>query len=247
MRVLIAILLLTSVAHGKHPYDSVCRVEAGGSGVMLFVEGGKGLVVTNAHVMPNKAETECYWPAVKARRKALVVGYHGNVDLCFMVVDDPPVPFVKTGIRDSHVIFTGFPHYDREHLHWQYGNFKRETLVQTYWENKPVPGMSGGAVFDRKDGDLCGITEAADDPNVGVGISDLALFMTSLQYKDPKTWVPDGSHVASYEPGEWTYAKPSKYVRTKVYRPERAPHWEVKPEPKPAPDYQLLELSRRSP
>ena len=219
------IAVLATTAQGKHPYDSVCRVEAGGSGVLIYANETQGLVVTNAHVMPDKAETVCYWPAVNAKRKALVVGYHPEVDLCFMVVDNPPVAKVKMGLRDSHVIFTGFPHYDRAHLHWQYGNFDHETLVQTFWINKPVPGMSGGGVFDRKDGDLCGITEAHDD-KYGVGVSDLALNMTAGPYEEPETWVPNGEHVKDYEPGDWVYAVPSKRVITKRYVPAKAPHWE---------------------
>lgn len=221
------VLLLVSPALGKHPYDSVCRVEAGGSGVMVYVEGDKGLVVTNAHVMPDKTETVCYWPAAKAKRKALVVGYHEEVDLCFMVVERPPVVAVKMGIRDSHVIFTGFPWYDRNNLHWQYGNFKSENMVQVFFENQPVPGMSGGAIFDRKDGDLCGITEAQKDGSkiIGVGVCDLALMLTANQYREAETWVPNSEHVKDYEPSDWVYAKPDKRRMTKRYVPSKAPHW----------------------
>ena len=224
---LLVVLLLVSPAEGKHPYDSVCRVEAGGSGVLVYANETHGLVVTNAHVMPDKTETVCYWPAVKAKRKAMVVGYHDEVDLCFMVIENPPVPLVKMGIRESHVIFTGFPHYDRAHLHWQYGNFVRETMVQVYFQNQPVPGMSGGAIFCRVDGDLCGITEAQSPDGLGVGVSGLALMMTAMQYEDAETWVPDGSHVEGYEPGDWVYAKPDKRRITKRYVPAKAPHWKV--------------------
>lgn len=222
------LFLLTTTATGEYPYDSVCRVEAGGSGVLIYVADGKGLVVTNAHVMPNKSETVCYWPAAKAKRKALVVGYHPEVDLCFMVIDKPPVAAAEIGIRDSHVVFTGFPHYDRNNLHWQYGNVVNEDTVKVFFQNQPVPGMSGGAIFDRKDGDLCGITEGqkGGSKTIGVGITDTALAFAANPYRDVETWVPDGSHVEDYEPDDWVYAKPDKRRITRKYN-DKAPHWET--------------------
>ena len=247
--IVVALAVCPLAANAAMPYDAVCRVEAGGSGVLIYVAEGKGLVVTNAHVMPDKTWTMVYWPTNKTKRKAQVVAYHPEVDLCYMVIEKPTLAPAKMGIRDSHVVFTGFPWYDRDNLHWQYGNVTKETMTQVHFQNQPVPGMSGGAIFDRKDGDLCGITEAQKDGSkvIGLGVSDVALLLTAADYEDPTTWVPDGSHVEGYEPGDWVYAKPDKRRITRKYT-NKAPHWKEKDEepnpdavaePEPTIEYQL--------
>lgn len=227
MRTLLAWILITNVAQAAMPYDAVARLSPpdatwGGSCVLIAVEDGKGLIVTNAHVTCGRDDWEAHWH--NGCRKAKVIGYFPDVDLSFLVVNDPPVPAVEVGVRDSHIVFAGYPHYERTKLHWQYGNVVAEDFYATKWRNMPVPGMSGGAVFDRADGDLCGLIRAAHE-GYGYGVSDLVLIVMASKYEKPSTWVPDGKACVE-DKKDWKYAKPSKVVITKDVEDEEPPTWE---------------------
>lgn len=220
------IILIPLVANGAMPYDAICRIDSqtgGGSGVLIQIRDGKGLIVTNAHVVSKSAEGQATWN--KQTRIFKVIKYIPDVDLAFLVVDDPPTKAATIGMRDTHIVFSGYPHYDRGRLHYQYGNFIEEDLVVCIWFNKPVPGMSGGAVFDRKDGDLCGIIKASipGNPHKGVGVSDISLIIYAWRM-EKEEWKPDSSYLVDDEE-EWNFAKPSRQWMTKIYD-ERAPHWE---------------------
>ena len=225
----VALAACPLVANAAMPYDAVGRLSPpgktwGGSCVLIYAKDGKGLIVTNAHVTCGRSDWVATWH--NGSRKAKVVAYLKDVDLSFLVVEDPPVPAAHLGMRDSHIVFAGYPHYERTKLHWQYGNVESEGLTRTRWVNKPVPGMSGGAVFDRKDGDLCGIVEASKD-NYGIGISDVTLIVFASKYEDPKTWVEDSAACLAdkLEPG--SLAKPSKTVVTKDADDVPPPVWEL--------------------
>lgn len=214
-------------AYAVMPYDAVARLSPpdvtwGGSCVLIRVGDDKGLIVTNAHVASGRDDWVAHWPA--GSRKAKVVKYLPDSDLCFLVVNDPPVQPVRLGIRDSHVVFTGYPHYEREHLHWQYGNVVKDDLMHTQWRNMPVPGMSGGGVFDRKDGDLCGLVKA-DKNGHGWGVSDVTLILMAADYEKPETWIPNGKECVA-DKREWSLAKPVKVVITKEVSDEDPPTWE---------------------
>lgn len=214
------LLLLVGVA----PYDAVGKLtppdkDHGGSCVLVFVEGPRGLVVSNAHVCAESDTFDAHFGCEK--RVAKTVAFYQEADLCFLVIDRPSVKPARLGVRDGNLVFTGYPHYDRCHLHWQHGLFLDETSALMMWKNMPVPGMSGGAVFDAEDGDLCGIVRAGDE-GIGYGISDLMLMQCAGKLRDPETWIPDDSHVKLKT--QWKYAKPSRRVITNVYNKD-APHW----------------------
>jgi len=191
---------------------------------MIMRRGNQGLIVSCGHVCGESDTFEAYWPSVNEKRVAKTVGVHHKEDLAFLVVDDPPVAPVKLGLRDSHIIFAGFPAYDRVGLHWQYGNVLNDVGYTCQWRNTVVPGMSGGAVFDRADGDLCGIVKAMNGA-YGFGVSDLALLITADKYTKEE-WIVDSSHVKEnldFGPGaEW----PEGVVVTKDYEEEEAPEFD---------------------
>lgn len=225
---MVALAACPLAANAAHPYDAVARLSPpdatwGGSCVLIAVEDGKGLIVTNAHVTCGRDDWEAHWH--NGCRKAKVIGYFPDVDLSFLVVDDPPVDAVEVGVRDSHIVFAGYPHYERTKLHWQYGNVEAEGLFVTRWKNMPVPGMSGGAVFDRKDGDLCGIVRAGSD-GTGWGVSDLTLVVYANKFANVEDWVPDAKACLA-DKREWKLAKPSKVVVTKDIEDEDPPVWET--------------------
>ena len=228
MRVVLIVLVLAASAHADMPYDAVGKVVLPGGGhgscVLIYTSDDKALVVTNAHVIAFHAEST----VVLARCKyaAKTVAYEPTVDLAFLVINKPPIKPVNLGPRDTHVVFTGYPHYDCCDLHWQYGNIVKEDLKRSTWRNGPVPGMSGGAVFDRKDGDLCGIVSWTDG-KYGGGVADEPLLLYAAKYKDPESWVPDASYIEGVEEGDWEYAKQRRRVVTKEYKTTKAPHWKV--------------------
>lgn len=216
--------LISVAVKGAAPYDAVGRLTPpgktwGGSCVLIYASGDRGLIVSNAHVCDDADTFEAHWG--KETRTAKTVAFYAEEDLCFLVIENPPVKPARLGIRDSNVVFTGYPHYDRDHLHWQKGTFVDENLRYVAWKNEAVPGMSGGAVFDQKDGDLCGIVEASKD-GYGFGVASVSLILNAWKHEDPKTWIPDGSHVNMKKPN-WKPAKPSKVIITKVYDEKTAP------------------------
>jgi len=213
-RALFILLLLASPAFAKYPYDSVGRTDAGGSAVLVEVQGTKGLVVTNAHVLTTQREMKVYWPAVKATRVCKPVFVDKDTDYALMVCDNPPVEPVKCNAptRNS-VIVAGFPYYEREHLHWQIGNVTSKTKYEVLYTNLPVPGMSGGAAFDLN-GQLVGIVKGHDEKH-GILVSAASIMVALKHYNDSRTWVPSYDHVE--KPRNWNYATPDGKKRTLRY------------------------------
>lgn len=228
---LVALAVSPLAAKAAHPYDAVARVSPpgkmwGGSGVLIYKADGKGIVVTNAHVTAGGDTYDIVW--AKQKRSATVVGFYPEYDLAYLIVEDPPVEPVKIGWRDTHIVFAGYPHYERDKLHWQYGNYIGEDFPCTRWQNAPVPGMSGGAVFDRKDGELCGIVRA-EDGSVGIGVCDMVLIVISHGYEDPAGWVANDEEAKEsrdYELAPGSLAKPKKRIVTKDIEDEEPPTWE---------------------
>lgn len=221
-RVLLLIFLFAGSAFGKYPYDSVARVSTGGSGTLVAVHEDKGLFITNAHVMSSKAEATLYWPAVMQSRKAYTVHVSDHFDIALLVVERPPVKPVPIYRRTSEAyVATGFPYYDRPFLHWQQGKITRDAGSVFIVSRLPVPGMSGGGVFDEH-GHLIAMVKGHND-DYGVLVDTSAIYSMVQRYKDPATWVKDGSHVKTHHKGKWNYAKQDGKVRTKKYDEETAP------------------------
>lgn len=230
VRSLLVVAFLASTCQAAHPYDSVGRIgppgksiDCGGSCVLVAKRGDEGLVVTSGHVCPRASTFEIYWPAVGETQAAKTVAVLKSPDLAFLVVHNPPVEAARVGLRDGNVVFTGFPAYDRANLHWQSGRVIYETHKELCWENSLVPGMSGGAVFDRVDGDLCGINRARMD-EYSFGVPDWTLMTNVIKYKK-KAWTPDDSHVAKKL--KYGISRPWKGdVVTNKYDPAKAPKLE---------------------
>lgn len=219
---LLAWLLLCSVANAAMPYDAVCRVDLGdkghGSGILVAVDNelGLGLVVTNAHVVAFDAFPKLVWKSETQR--GWVVTYRPDDDLALVVLRKPNVQPVRVGMRDSEgIIFCGYPHYDKQKLHWQYGHkVVDQNNGRTRWFRPPVPGMSGGGVFDRADGDLCGVVSWCKG-EYGGGVDDLTLFMLVRDYRDPTTWVANSDYLKDVKKTDWSYApKKNKVVTAPV-------------------------------
>lgn len=229
---MVALAACPLTANAAHPYDAVARVSPpgktwGGSGVLIYKSGDKGIVITNAHVTAGGDTYDIVWG--EETRTGVVVGFYPQYDLAYLIVEDPPVKPAKLGFRDSHVVFAGYPHYERTKLHWQYGNIEVEGFPETKWRNAPVPGMSGGAVFDRKDGDLCGIIRGCKDC-YGYGLSDVVVIGVSHKYEDPESWVAneeEAKESRDFELPEGSLAKPTKKVVTKDIEDEDPPVWEL--------------------
>jgi len=212
---ILILLLLSSTAFAKYPYDSVGRSDAGGSAVLIDAKGSKGLVITNAHVMTTLRSMKVYWPSAKATRVCTPIYVNKDADFALLVCDMPPVQSVKVGfpVRKS-VIATGFPYYERSHLHWQTGNIVLKSKNEILYNNRPVPGMSGGAAFDL-DGKWVGMIKGHDHTN-GVLVSTTgALGYALIKYRELETWIPNYDHVE--DPRDWEYAKQDGKRRTIRY------------------------------
>lgn len=214
------LLLFTSPVFAAYPYDAVGRVEAGGSGTMVYVEGNQGLVITNWHVVPTISETEVYWPAVNARRKCKTIWADKNLDLALLVCNNPPVKAAPHRAPvGNFFVSAGFPYYQRANLHWQASlglKLKENVLFLTA---QPVPGMSGGAAFDCG-GYLVGVVEAHNETD-GIVISGHAFVNSLAKFKDPKTWIPNADHVE--DPRDIDYAPQDGEIRTIRYNVKTAP------------------------
>lgn len=208
---ILILLLLASSAFAKYPYDSVGRTDAGGSAVLVEVKEGKGLIVTNAHVLTTQREMKVFWPATGETKVCKPVFVNKDADFALMVCDSPKVKPVKCHIPTrKSVIVAGFPYYERAYLHWQLGNIVSKNKYEIRYTHKPVPGMSGGAAFDIN-GRLVGIVKGHDDKQ-GILVSMEAI-MVAL--KRCQTWVPNYDHVE--KPRDWNYATPDGQKRTLRY------------------------------
>lgn len=220
IRALLLSLLLTLPVYGKYPYDSVGRVSAGGSCTLVYAANGKGIIITNAHVVSTISKTQAYWPAVKQKRLCKTIHVNFDYDLALLVCDKPPVqpvPYSRPG--GMMIVSTGFPYYERSALHWQVSTIQSVQDNSLRVSAKPVPGMSGGGAFDYE-GKLVAIVQGHDD-ECGWLISNQKLILTLAAYKDPKTWVPDASHVQ--DPKDFEIAEQDGQRRTIKYHENTAP------------------------
>jgi len=157
--ILFAALLFAGVASAAHPYDSACRVsiehgarQVGGSGVLIAVEGERGLVLTVKHVALRAGNpAKCNWAGQVCLGQVLAV--HPNADVALLVVTKPknvrPVPIARPSKETGPFVLVGFPGYDRKTMRYQVGDFaglSEKTLTVTC---RPEKGMSGGPTFDR--------------------------------------------------------------------------------------------------
>ncbi len=223
IRALLLAVLLTVPAFGKQPYDSVGRVKTGGSCTLVYSANGKGVVITNAHVVSTTSQTMVYWPSVNQKRVCKTIHVNFEYDLALLVCYNPPVkPVPYHGLYSMMVISTGFPYYDRGSLHWQASpvRYIKDSVLRV--STKPVPGMSGGGAFDHE-GYLVAVVEGYDKTH-GWLISNKKLILTIASYKDPKTWVPDASHVKA--PQDFDIATPDGQRRTIKYNENTAPNLE---------------------
>ena len=211
--------LICSPALAAHPYDSVARLSAGGSGTLVLARNGQGLVITNAHVVATVAETQVYWPAVEQTRTGKTVYVNYDLDLALLLVENPPVPVVKTSFpKKPSIVAAGYPYYDRQHLHWQSGMIHRHLMALSEVSARPVAGMSGGAVFSL-DGRMVGVVKS-ENPEYGYMISRHVL-NTVVQGHLHKKWTPDSSHLQ--EPQDYKFSKQNKHIRTLRYDERTAP------------------------
>jgi hypothetical protein len=185
---------------------------------MVISRGGKGLVITAGHVVPTVAQFKITWG--NQTRVAKVVAVVENHDLAIAVVDNPPVKGVGYAkLQGRMLVATGYPWHNRKKLHWQVGAVRpRMEKGFAVTMAKPEPGLSGGGCFDFT-GRLVAVVSGHDSGSgyMGYKVSELL-----DKYKDPKTWVPDDSHVK--EPVDYgPSAKPERPYRTIPYNQYTAP------------------------
>lgn len=159
-------LLLTPPLWAAWPYDACCNVTVppyGGSGTLVGVQDGRGLVITCAHVLEggDLGRITCRFPTATVRGRLL--GQQRSADLAAIEVTAPagirsPVQ-VRAATRDDRdLLLVGCPWYGNGRLYWMRGDvagfeghdvlLRSAQLVQS--------GYSGGAVLTRR-GELIGI------------------------------------------------------------------------------------------
>ncbi len=174
MRYLLTILFLLapSIATAAYPYDAVCEIDVrrpgsrrstGESGTIIAVSKTHALVLTCKHVVRSPGRrVKAYWPNVDggftSYGRSIDVGR--TQDIAAFICPRPPgvrPVYVRLPRRDSgpftNVGFPGAAHS----LQWQQGEYKGLSSSEFYFDGaSPVPGMSGGATFDRY-GNLVGV------------------------------------------------------------------------------------------
>ena len=233
MRILtfFALLLLTpSYLYGKMPYDAVCVLNranngGGGSGTLVAKIDGKGLILTEAHVIPTVTQIEATWPAFKTTRIAKPVYVSYAYDTALLVIDNPPCEPVSiaTAINKDEVLYsTGFPWYSRDKLHWQVGNLQKFEGFDAVITNRLAGGMSGGAVFNYR-GSLAGTCKALRGKDTtSIIVTSQILIPILMAYSDPETWRPVTNHLKDKK--YFKSAEREKTNLTEPYSDETAPN-----------------------
>ena len=152
-----------AVVFGAWPRDSVCSIScgnAGGSGTLVArSKDGHGLVISARHVFVGESgPTTCYWPAVKQKCKARILGMSSINDIAALDVPNCPDIKLPAGIvaakkSDGPFTAVGFPYYSRNEVRWTEGQFsnyenigdKRSMFVS---HQQVASGYSGGGRFN---------------------------------------------------------------------------------------------------
>lgn len=232
IRALIVFLLLGSVCEAKHPYDSVVRVNdksgGGGSGILIAVEGDKGLIATNAHVVGNDHQFRVHWTRQNQTRLGKTIHVDVENDFALLVVSKPPTAVVELAEEEElepgqPTFSAGYPYYDRAHLHWQPGMFYNYHNNHTWITSRPVPGMSGGALLTQQ-GKLIGVVRAVY-PTLGIAVNK-EVIQEALE-DHPAPWTPNKDHVRPpSKQHKFTFAERDNDRRSVRYAESTAPDLE---------------------
>lgn len=173
MRFLAILLLLVSTsAYGAWPYDACCNVSVppyGGSGTLVGVADGRGVVLTCAHVIEggNTKAITCQFPTFRSRGRLL--GRDTPNDLAAIeikVPDDIKTPVcVRPATReDTQLVIVGCPYYGNGKLYAMRARIAgfRGADALLAGEKLVVSGYSGGAVLTTG-GEFIGVVWGHDD------------------------------------------------------------------------------------
>ena len=168
---LIALVLFTSqvTAWGAYPYDSVAEIAApsgdggfsGGSATLIAVSENHALLLTCWHVVERAGNTiDVNWAATGEIGQGTVLRVDSEQDIALCVCNRPkglrPVPVTEPDkIKSGRLTNAGFPGLSGI-LEWQTGEIVSITDMRLFYTCRPVPGMSGGATFDKY-GNLVGV------------------------------------------------------------------------------------------
>jgi len=178
----IALLLLPTNLLAAYPYDSVAEVLVesgnhynGGSATLIAVSGDQALILSCKHVAEEAGrDIEVHWAATgeQSKGKVLLVGEDQDIAMC--ICPRPkgirPVPVTSAGVG-QYIVNAGFPGLTGT-LEWQQGKILTTGVSEMTYTCRPIPGMSGGATFDRYGNQVgviiaysldCGISSAGDD------------------------------------------------------------------------------------
>ena len=157
-----------SACFAAYPYDSVAELMVkhgnhynGGSGTLIAVSETQGLILTCKHVVEATGNTvKIHWSATGEISTGKVIKVGRNQDIALIVCPRPkgirPVPVVlPITNRSGPITNAGYPGV-KGVIEWQQGNIRSLTDTQLFYTCRPIPGMSGGATFDRH-GNLVGV------------------------------------------------------------------------------------------
>lgn len=173
MRYLLAIVFLLlwfCHAWGGHPYPYNTCVEvyngnAGGSGTLVGVKDGKGLVISCAHVFEgNNRSPKVRFSDSDTRLPAQLVGINPSLDLSALTIDAPKGCVSAKSVRaaeptDGTLTAIGYPWYSRGRSpHYTKGKYLEYRDNDVKFLAKPYvhSGFSGGGLF-APDGAMVGV------------------------------------------------------------------------------------------
>lgn len=185
-----------------YPYDSVAEITTphrgghnGGSCTLIAVSETKALVLSCQHVVLAAGKpVEISWRATGEVTQGTVIAVGANgLDIALCITDRPkdlrPVPLARANKDSSGVITNaGYPGLTGT-LEWQQGDIQEIDDDELYYSCRPIPGMSGGATFDKY-GNLIGVIVAYTmDGGISTSGADMTAFLQPYVNGKTSAWV----------------------------------------------------------
>lgn len=170
-------LCIANIVTAAAPYDAVCVVSvrhskkeaSGGSGVYVGNLDNSAVVLTCKHVAERVGD-RAILTFGKIQYEGTVAAVHPVLDAAFIVCSIPagvePAPFARELPSPDlePFVLCGYPGPDRSRLYYQIGRYLELNDQFLTVSCEPIPGMSGGACFNRQ-GEVTGLVAMYNDRN----------------------------------------------------------------------------------
>lgn len=169
-------LCIANIVTAAAPYDAVCLVrmtasdnQSGGSGVYVGILDGSAVILTCKHVAEKNGDGAIVTFG-KSQYEGIVAAVHPVLDCAVIVCTIPKGVEPASLARElpspdlEPFVLCGYPGPDRSRLYYQIGKFMELSDQFLTVGCEPIPGMSGGACFNRR-GEVTGLVAMYNDRN----------------------------------------------------------------------------------